>query len=96
MLQDDKIILNLNYNRYLSKRLDEPIQNIEQRRILNIKGIIYCYYLNSTYKNIAFKVFYKLEKRKEYILTLIGNQEFTEDIFFKEIISEIFLGMIIV
>ncbi|MGE0052015.1 MAG: type IV secretory system conjugative DNA transfer family protein [Arcobacter sp.] len=92
MFQDEKTIINLfNYNRYLSKRLDEPIQNIEQKEESLISKVLsIATTLNSTYIKILLSKFFINFERKAYILTLIGNQEFTKDIFFKEIIIEIF------
>lgn len=92
IFQDNKIFINLfNHNKYLLKRFDKQIQDIEQKEESLISKVLsIATTLNSTYIKILLSRFFVNFEREEFILTLIGNQEFTENIIFTKIISEIF------
>ena len=92
IFQDNKIYINLfNHNKYLLKKFDKPIQDIEQKEESLISKVLsIATTLNSTYIKILLSRFFVNFEREAFILTLIGNQEFTENIIFTKIISEIF------
>lgn len=89
---DNKIFINLfNHNKYLLKKFDKSIQDIEQKEESLISKVLsIATTLNSTYIKILLSRFFVNFENSAFILTLIGNQEFTENIIFAKIISEIF------
>lgn len=92
IFKDKKIFINLfNHNKYLLKKFDKSIQDIEQKEESLISKVLsIATTLNSTYIKILLSKFFVNFEKSAFILTLIGNQEFTENIIFTKIISEIF------